>query len=143
MQSTQQFQSRMAAFDDVAKMLEAFAQRVQLTHGDLLRMRLLLEELFTNTVRHGMKGDSTLPVSVTLEASEHSVELIYEDCAPEFNPFVAIDPPDVLSSIDTRCVGGLGVLIATSMTTRASYAFVGGRNRIRLTLPRDATSAGR
>jgi serine/threonine-protein kinase RsbW len=136
MQSTERFPARMAAFDDVAKMLEAFAERVQLARGDLLRMRLLLEELFTNTVRHGLKGDSKLPVWITLDAREDSIDLIYEDCAPEFNPFVAGDPPDLLSSIGTRGVGGLGVLIATSMATRASYAYAGGKNRIELTLPR-------
>jgi anti-sigma regulatory factor (Ser/Thr protein kinase) len=73
-------------------------------------------------------------VWITLETGGGRVELTYEDRAPPFNPF-APGTRDMLQALaGVRKEGGLGVLLAQSLTAHAEYAYVFGRNRVRLTL---------
>ena len=44
-----------------------------------LRLRLLIEELFTNTLDHGYGGDSDAPVELAFEVGPDTVELTYEE----------------------------------------------------------------
>jgi anti-sigma regulatory factor (Ser/Thr protein kinase) len=92
-------------------------------------MNLVLEELFTNTVRHGHRGDSDSPVWVTLAATPGNLQLTYEDNAPPFNPYTSE------ITVDAHTVGGLGVLLTRKLAVLREYAYLYGRNRIRLALP--------
>jgi anti-sigma regulatory factor (Ser/Thr protein kinase) len=90
--------------------------------------------LFTNTVRHGHRGDSDSPVWVTLSAAGSNVSLTYEDAAPPFNPYGT--PPDAPpdTTVKMRKIGGLGVLLTRKLAASREYAYLYGRNRIRLAL---------
>ena len=77
------FAARLTAFGEVEALLQEFALRVGLRHEDSMRLLLIVEELFTNTVRHGHGGDCDAPVDVTLGAAAAHVELAYEDTAPD------------------------------------------------------------
>jgi anti-sigma regulatory factor (Ser/Thr protein kinase) len=52
---------------------------------DSLRLQLVIEELFTNTVTHGHQGDSEQKVSVALGRNDGILTLRYEDDAPPFD----------------------------------------------------------
>ena len=57
-----------------------------------------------------------------------------EDTAPPYNPFartVEVDLP-----LEARRIGGLGVHLARELAARSEYAYVFGRNCIRLQLAR-------
>ena len=88
----------------------------------------------TNTVKHGHRGGSEAPVWIRLTASDGQVALTYEDRAPPFNPFARATREMLEALAETRREGGLGVLLAHSLTATADYAYLYGRNRIRLTL---------
>jgi serine/threonine-protein kinase RsbW len=114
--------------------LEAFCASTGVGSHSCLRLNLVLEELFTNTVRHGHGGDSDSPVWVSLVRKGGQVRLTYEDSAPPFNPYAKLPaaPPD--SSIEMRKLGGLGVLLTKEMAASRDYAYIFGRNRIRLSM---------
>jgi len=99
-----------------------------------LRLTLLVEELFTNTIIHGHGGDSEAPVSLECRVELARVRLTYEDAAPPHNPFAAIQAPDEKASPDDRPVGGLGVLLVATMAEQVEYRRAGDRNRISLTI---------
>jgi len=97
-----------------------------------LRLRLLIEELFINTLDHGYRGDSEGPVEVAFEVGPDGIELTYEDAAPPYDPFAALSPPDEGAAVEDRRVGGLGVLLVAAMAEQVRYRRAGDRNRISL-----------
>jgi anti-sigma regulatory factor (Ser/Thr protein kinase) len=136
---TRVFPARLRAFDQVKALIDEFAAMCELGSEDRHKLTLIVEELFTNTVNHGHRGDSDAPVFITFEEDAGDVRLIYEDSAPQFDPLAAGRRTDVDSTIRERRVGGLGILIAIGLTDKVDYSYVEGRNRLclRLSATRD------
>lgn len=128
------FPARMDRLRSLRAFLESFSAQAGLPEDQCLRLNLVLEELFTNTVRHGHGGDSDAPVWVTLASGPAGVNLTYEDAAPPFNPYGR--PPDASpdTTVKMRKIGGLGVLLTRKLAASREYAYLYGRNRIRLAL---------
>ena len=122
------FLARRAELRPMSAFLEAFCGEAAVERDRCLRLNVVLEELFVNTVSHGHRGDCDAPVWITLEARPDALQLTYEDTAPPFNPFV--------HAVQTRKVGGLGVLLARELAASRDYAYLFGRNRLRLALLR-------
>jgi anti-sigma regulatory factor (Ser/Thr protein kinase) len=99
-----------------------------------LRMALLVEELFTNTVLHGHRGDCDEPVRLVLGVEPGRIALTYEDTAPPHDPFTEVRRPDDAATVEDRRVGGLGVLLVAAMATDVAYSHVDGQNRIHLVI---------
>ena len=132
------FPARLPAMAAVREFLDVFCCAAQVERPPSLRLHLVVEELFTNTVTHGHRGDCDFPVWITLEANRSAVNLTYLDQAPPFNP-LAIGMGNLASldsDIEHRKVGGLGVLLATELTSASEYAYLFGRNRLRMMLLR-------
>ncbi|MDH5350693.1 MAG: ATP-binding protein [Betaproteobacteria bacterium] len=131
---TGQFIARLDQLRPMQAFLEAFCADTGLPRQPCLRLNLVVEDLFTNTVRHGHRGDCDAPVWVAVSRSDDNVQLIYEDKAPAFNPYAHLpeDVPD--TTLELRKVGGLGVLLTKELAATRDYAYIFGRNRIRLTL---------
>jgi serine/threonine-protein kinase RsbW len=133
------FPARLCAFDQVKALIDEFGAAVELGREDRHKLTLIVEELFTNTVTHGHRGDSDAPVFITFEEAQGDLRLIYEDSAPQFDPLAAGRRADIDSTIKERRVGGLGIFITIGLTDNVDYSYVEGRNRIclRLTATRD------
>jgi anti-sigma regulatory factor (Ser/Thr protein kinase) len=130
------FHCRLSELRGISAFLEGFCGAAGIERQHCLRLNLVLEELFINTVRHGHGGDCDAPVWMMLEADERSVHVIYEDIAPPFNPYAHLPegPPD--TTLDLRKIGGLGVLLTKELAATRDYAYLFGRNRIRLAMSR-------
>ena len=103
-----------------------------------LRCRLVLEELFLNTVKHGHKGGSDAPIWITLSTRAGEIAIAYEDHAPPLNPF-PLDRDAIVKKIEQeRTEGGLGVILMHDLAASAQYAYLFGRNRIQLTVEKEA-----
>ena len=131
------FSAQLRQLPETATFIEAFCDRHGIGLPDALRLTLVVEELFTNTVLHGYRGDSDAPIRVALALDGDAVALLYEDLAPAHDPLVrlpasATDPEATLGS---RPVGGLGMLLVTELAEAARYARTDGRNRLWLRLP--------
>ncbi len=131
------FPARLAAVRDVRAFIESFCGIAGVARPPALRLNLVVEELFTNTVKHGHCGDCESPVWILLEARARTVTLTYLDCAPAFNPFGVEIASPMEATVEQRKVGGLGVLLATELTESAEYARLFGRNRLRMVLVRE------
>ena len=128
------FPSRLESWRNARVFIEDFCRGAHIARDSCLKANLVVEELFLNTVKHGHRGGSEAPVWITLSASEGEVSLTYEDRAPPFNPFARATREMLEALAETRREGGLGVILAQGLTASADYAYVFGRNRIRLKL---------
>ena len=122
------FLARRAELRPLSAFLEAFCGEAGVDRSRCLRLNVVLEELFVNTVSHGHRGDCDAPVWITLEAGPQVLQVTYEDTAPPFNPLV--------HPVQTGKIGGLGVLLARELATAREYAYLFGRNRLRLAVLR-------
>ena len=133
--STATFAARASELRRIGTFLNDFCTRQDIPREHCLRLNLVVEELFTNTVRHGHRGDTDAPVWVSLDSGPAEVRVTYEDTAPPFNPYALFaSAPDTTLSL--RRIGGLGVLLTRELASTRDYAYLFGRNRIRLTLKR-------
>ena len=125
------FPARLGELRQLTAFLEEFCTTRGIERPRCLRLNLVLEELFVNSIQHGHRGDSDAPVWITLDARPDAVQITYEDTAPAFNPFARLPAPDVQHK-----VGGLGVLLTRELAEGRDYAYLFGRNRVRLSLVR-------
>lgn len=129
-----QFLARLDQLRPLQLFLEGFCTESRLPRAAYLRLNLVLEELFTNTVRHGHRGDCDAPVWIAVSRSGDTLSVLYEDKAPPFNPYARLTEPVVDTTVSMRKIGGLGVLLTKELAASRDYAYMFGRNRIRLTL---------
>jgi serine/threonine-protein kinase RsbW len=130
-----QFLARLDQLRPVQAFLEEFCADSGVPRTACLRLNLVVEELFTNTVKHGHRGDTDAPIWVEVSRAGDRVELVYEDKAPPFNPYSRIlDQPPPDTTVSMRKIGGLGVLLTRELAASRDYAYLFGRNRIRLVL---------
>ena len=126
------FAARLEALHALRAFLESFCAQAAIERDGCLRLNLVLEELFTNTVRHGHRGDSEAPVWISLATSRDGrVAVSYEDTAPPFNPYGRASP-DTTQEISK--LGGRGVLLLQRLSASRDYAYLYGRNCVRLAL---------
>ncbi|PYM93807.1 MAG: ATP-binding protein [Candidatus Rokuibacteriota bacterium] len=126
------FAARRRALPEVTAFVADVCEAARLGREPSLRLRLLIEELFTNTLEHGYGGDSDGPVELAFEVGSDAIALTYEDAAPPHDPFAALSPPDERTAVEERGVGGLGVLLVAAMAEQVRYRRAGDRNRISL-----------
>ena len=128
---TGKFASRPEAWKAALAFVERFCGESGIEREICLKTHLVVEELFTNTVRHGHGGGSDAPVWITLEGRGPKVRLVYEDSGPPFNPFARRPTREQARAIaEAQREGGLGVILAHALAASSDYAYLFGRNRI-------------
>jgi anti-sigma regulatory factor (Ser/Thr protein kinase) len=130
------FPARLTELRRLGGFLEGFCAVRDIEREHCLRLNLVLEELFVNTVKHGHRGDCDAPVWVSLAAEPAAVHVTYEDTAPAFNPYARLPAKAPDDTHEMSKIGGLGVLLTRELAAKRDYAYLFGRNRIRLTLKR-------
>lgn len=130
----------MPCLRDAAAFVDSFCRSQGIAANDRLRLTLMIEELFTNAVRHGHGGDSDAPIRLTLAASPTEIFVLYEDAAPAFDPSarVAQSAADLEADLEDRPVGGFGIALVARMASSLAYVRENDMNRLRLVLPREA-----
>ena len=132
----------LAANQDYPR-LQAFVEQSCIRAGcstrQRLRVILLIEELFTNTVQHGRGGVEPVPVNLTFTLADRELKVRYEDGACRYDPFQTLNPKHSLSdTVELRPLGGLGVLLIQELGKNVRYAWTKGRNCITFSMPADA-----
>lgn len=126
------FPARRDALPRIDAFLAEVCEAAAIGRATCLRLTLLVEELFTNTVVHGHHGDSEAPVYLQCEAAPGRLALVYEDTAPAFDPFAHVAVPEGTAGVEERPVGGLGLVLVSAMAQQVEYRRTGDRNRISL-----------
>ena len=127
------FPAKLGAWHLAREFLERFCADASLARTPGLRLNLILEELFTNTVNHGHRGDSDFLIWITLSEFDRKVVVTYLDQGLPFNP-LAMSKAQLDVPPDERKIGGLGVYLTRELTLDSSYAYLYGRNRLTLVM---------
>jgi anti-sigma regulatory factor (Ser/Thr protein kinase) len=126
------FPARMAMLAETAAFVEGFCVRHGVGRDDALRLTLIVEELFTNTVTHGFGGDSDALIGVHLTRAPDHVEVRYEDRAAPHDPVgrMRSSPASLDAPLEMRPVGGLGIHLVGQLSASVRYAYEHGMNRL-------------
>lgn len=118
--------------------LEEFGAASAIPADRTLRFGLALDELITNVISYGLagRGDAVITLAVDLRDGVLHAELA--DNGPAFDPLAA-DTAAPSGDIETRAVGGLGLVLVKTIMDRLDYRRVDGFNR--LTMEMKVTAA--
>ena len=121
-----------AELDRLAAFAEAFSHDCGLAGDERARLLIILEELFTNVVKHGYGVQSPAgSVAITLGRKHGLLTIDFVDDGPPFDP-LAHSGPDLDAPAERRQIGGLGIAIMRAFVHRARYCWKGDRNHLRL-----------
>lgn len=95
---------------------------------DRREVKLVLEELFTNCVRHNRSTDQD--VQVELEAQENELRIVVTDSGVEPFDVTQVAPVDPDAPLQERREGGMGIHLVRRLCDDLQYAHDAGTSRI-------------
>lgn len=105
------------------------AQKAGLPHKLIPKLSLVLEEVVVNIVSYAYPGgEGEMEIECALRPGEFCCTV--RDWGPPFNPLEA-DMPDTHQPIEERPIGGLGLMLVTTMTNRREYVRNNGANELK------------
>jgi len=100
-----------------------------------LRLLLIAEELFLNSVLHGYGGDFAGEVCLAVaRAGADELELTVEDSARAFDPFSAAPPVSASANPEARPVGQVGLVLVSALASRRRYQRRADKNVVTVAL---------
>jgi serine/threonine-protein kinase RsbW len=110
--------------------IDQFCQAAGLDGDAAFELNLVLEELFTNAVRHGGCEGMKNAVEVRLSLLEDGgVAVAFRDRGAPFDPTCAA-PPDVTAPLSERQPGGLGIHLVRQTMRNLEYRRAGEWNQL-------------
>ena len=128
------FLARLRMLHDALDFVAAFAALKGLSERDLLRLQLVIEELFTNTIMHGYGKECDEPIEIALGAAPGQVTVQYEDAAGPYDPAraLAASHEHLSEPLEQRPIGHLGVHLVATIVDDMRYSRIGGRNQLQI-----------
>lgn len=115
------FRREIAALDDVFRSVDEFLADQTLDDRTMLTTKLVVEELFTNLVRHDVGGLDRVALSLEREGARLIIRL------RDFNvdPFDLSEaaPVDIHLPLAQRRVGGLGLHLVRNLVDELRYDY--------------------
>jgi serine/threonine-protein kinase RsbW len=103
--------------------------RSKLPRDTASRLQIVVEELFTNTIKYGYGGECERPVHLRLRCSPQ-VELVYQDAAPRFDPTAWREPAP--QAAPEQPIGRQGIPLILGLAESVRYQRLRGGNRLTL-----------
>jgi serine/threonine-protein kinase RsbW len=91
------------------------------------RARIVVEELFSNTIKYGYGGECEKPVRLSLRPLPE-LTLIYEDEAPSFDPLAWKSRQNEALPLEVHPIGQAGIAMVVGLSAHASYRRRDGAN---------------
>jgi anti-sigma regulatory factor (Ser/Thr protein kinase) len=113
----------------------ASGTRSKLPRDMISRLQIVVEELFSNTIKYGYGGECERPVRLRLRCAP-PVELVYEDAAPPFDPTAWRENPTPRGG-----VGRKGIVLVLGLAESVRYERTGEGNRLTLRFLTPSTGA--
>jgi len=122
------FAARLASLNKVLAYTVSICNQAGLNNEEQMRVELVIEEIFTNTVCHGHGQDCDEPVWISAGNDNGNLCITYQDTAPAFNPL------DRQADRVAPAIGGLGITLVERLA-QPSYRYENGRNTLLLKFP--------
>ena len=127
-----EFRREIEAIGEVFAFLGNFADGQEIDEKNAFCINLVVEELFTNMVRHNEGGGDRITLSIERRNDRIHLELLDIDVEP-FDPKTAEIPP-VDAGIEERRPGGLGIYLVKKMVDDLNYDYEAEDRRMRITV---------
>jgi len=127
-----EFRREIGAIGEVFAFLETFVDGQDIDEKTAFCINLVVEELFTNMVRHNDGGDDRITLRVERRDDRIHLELVDFNVEP-FDPETAEVPP-VDAGIEERRPGGLGIYLVRKMVDELNYDYETDARRMRITV---------
>jgi len=131
----------LAALPGVKERVETFCGEQAFARSLQRRLMVVIDELLNNTIRHGcahLGERARISLDLSLIGNELHLEC-RDNGTPPFNPLEAA-PPDLGGDLDDRAIGGLGIHLVRTLSSRFGYALEDGFNVIRLQIDLGASA---
>ncbi len=109
-----------------------FAEAGKLDADLTARLRIIVEELFLNTIKYGYGGECQRPVRLRLSHAA-ALTLIYEDDAPSFDPTRWTAAHDQSITVADLREGQAGIALLFGLASSVTYQGRTGGNRLVVT----------
>jgi serine/threonine-protein kinase RsbW len=109
----------LPAVAQVADSVDAFCVEERLPPEVAWRLRVAVDEIVANIVRHGPAGGPAA-LDVWLRRDRDTIEVTVADDGPPFNP-LARAAPDVRLPLEDRQPGGMGIVLVKALMDDVSY----------------------
>jgi anti-sigma regulatory factor (Ser/Thr protein kinase) len=127
-----EFRREIGAIGEVFSFLETFVSGHEIDEKTAFCINLVVEELFTNMVRHNEGGGDRITLNVERRNDRIHLELVDFDVEP-FDPETAEVPP-VDAGIEARRAGGLGIYLVKKMVDDLNYNYETEDRQMRITV---------
>jgi serine/threonine-protein kinase RsbW len=97
------------------------------------RARIVIEELFTNTIKYGYGGECDRTVRLTLSASR-ALTVTLEDDAPPFDPTLWKPAANTPALPSERPPGQSGIALVLGLSSKVNYLRLPTGNRVTVIL---------
>ena len=124
------FRREIDALEEIFRFLGDFFGEAAIDEGVAFTINLVVEELFTNMVRHNTGGGDAIDLGIGRVGNAVRIELIDHDVEP-FDP-TAVPKPPVAKAIGERSPGGLGLHLVRNMVDDLSYDYESETRRMRV-----------
>ena len=121
--------SRLSEIRRATEFVDEFRVRHGLADTDANAIHVVLDEILSNSIRHGLAGAASHEIAVTLELSEGEIMVEVEDDGVAYDPTQAAAPV-LEGTLEERTSGGLGVAFVRALTDSIEYRRIEGRNRL-------------
>ncbi|MDR2769474.1 MAG: ATP-binding protein [Puniceicoccales bacterium] len=123
--------SKVCYLSSVIGFVEKICKQAGLSENSFIPIAIVIEEIFTNIVRHAYGEDvmGTIEVNCRINLDIRKVEIVFVDDGKAYNPLEQKDP-DITLPVAERPVGGLGILIVKKWVNGIRYAYKNGRNHL-------------
>jgi len=115
------FQRDIGSLDEIFEFLGEFATNAGVDESTALMMDLVVEELFTNMVRHNEGGGDRIAVGLERSGDQLRIELVDFD-VEAFDPS-SVPLPPLTAGIEERRPGGLGLHLVRSMVDELRFEY--------------------
>ena len=115
------FRREIAALDDVFRSVDEFLADQTVDERTVLVMKLVVEELFTNLVRHDVGGLDRVTVSFERKSDRLIIRL--RDFDVDAFDLSEAEPVDIHLPLARRKVGGLGLHLVRNLVDELRYDY--------------------
>lgn len=124
--------ARRESMPRVLAFVDAFCRERGLAADIAFDARLAIDEICTNVIEHGYRDLPPGPIALDIAVHPDRLVIGIADRGRAFDPRSA-SPPDLLSPIERREVGGLGCHLVRSVMDAIDYRSTDGENFLTLT----------
>jgi anti-sigma regulatory factor (Ser/Thr protein kinase) len=121
--------SQLSEIRRASALVDEFKARHGLADEDTNAIHVVLDEILSNSIRHGLAGVASHAIAVTLELAEGEIVIAVEDDGVAYDPTQA-PAPVLTGTLEERTEGGLGLTFVRALTDAIEYRRIDGRNRL-------------